>query len=100
MEPVDGPGSQGDQEGNPPGRVLELAGQDAPVGVGRVLVAGDSSMLNLPLGLALLRGQFDGTPVWTVFLAGSVLTTLPTGILFFIVQRHFVSSDLQTGLKG
>lgn len=100
MEPVDGPGIQGDQKGNPPGRVLERAGQDAPVGVGRILVAGDSSMLNLPLGLALLRGQFDGIHVWTVFLAGSVLTTLPMVILFFIVQRHFVSSDLQTGLKG
>lgn len=44
MEPVDGPGIQGDQKGNPPGRVLERAGQDAPVGVGRILAAGDSSM--------------------------------------------------------
>lgn len=100
MEPVDGLGIQGDQQGNPPGRALELAARDAPVGVGRVLVGGDSSMLNLPLALALLRGQFGGTRVWIAFLAGSVLTTLPMVILVFIVQRHFVSSDLQARLKG
>lgn len=65
-----------------------------------VIVGGDSSMLNLPLGLALLRGQFGETLVWNVFLAGSVLTTLPMIILFFVFQRQFVSSNLQAGMKG
>ena len=65
-----------------------------------VIVGGKQEMLNLPLGLALLRGQFGETLIWNVFLAGSVITTLPMIILFFIFQKQFVSSELQAGMKG
>ena len=65
-----------------------------------VIVGGKQEMLNLPLGLALLRGQFGETLIWNVFLAGSVITTLPMVILFFIFQKQFVSSELQAGMKG
>ena len=65
-----------------------------------VIVGGRQEMLNLPLGLALLRGRYGDTLVWNVFLAGSVMTTIPMIILFFIFQKQFVSSELQAGMKG
>jgi multiple sugar transport system permease protein len=65
-----------------------------------IIVGGDAQMLNLPLGLALLRGQFGETLEWNIFLAGSVLTTVPMALIFFFFQRYFVQGVSYTGLKG
>lgn len=55
---------------------------------------------NLPLGLALLRGQFGDTLEWNTFLAGAVITTLPLAVVFFFFQRYFVEGISYSGLKG
>jgi multiple sugar transport system permease protein len=65
-----------------------------------IIVGGRQDMFNLPLGLAMLRGQFGETLRWHAFLAGSVLTTLPIAALFFMAQRYFVEGISYTGLKG
>ncbi|MEM6427895.1 MAG: carbohydrate ABC transporter permease [Deinococcota bacterium] len=65
-----------------------------------IIVGGDQDLLNLPLGLALLRGQFGDTLEWNVFLAGSVITTLPLALVFFFFQRYFVQGISYSGLKG
>lgn len=65
-----------------------------------IIVGGNQDLLNLPLGLALLRGQFGDTLRWHTFLAGSVLTTLPIALLFFMAQRFFIEGISYTGLKG
>lgn len=65
-----------------------------------VIVGGNSDLLNLPLGLALLRGQFGDTLEWNIFLAGSVITTIPMALLFFFFQRYFVEGVSYSGLKG
>jgi multiple sugar transport system permease protein len=65
-----------------------------------IIVGGDSSKHNLPLGLAQLRGQFGDTLEWNTFLAGAVITTLPLALLFFALQRYFVEGVSYTGLKG
>jgi len=67
-----------------------------------VLIINGSSpnLYNLPLGLALLRGQFGDTLEWNTFLAGAVMTTLPMAIIFFIFQRYFVEGISYTGIKG
>ena len=65
-----------------------------------IIVGGDKDLLNLPLGLALLRGQFGETLEWNIFLAGSVITTLPMALLFFFFQRYFVEGVSYTGVKG
>lgn len=62
--------------------------------------AGSQDLWNLPLGLALLRGQFGETLRWHSFLAGSVITTVPMVVLFFIFQRFFVEGVSYSGLKG
>jgi len=65
-----------------------------------IIIGGKADLLNLPLGLALLRGAFGETLRWHTFLAGSVLTTLPLAILFFIFQRYFVEGATYSGLAG
>ncbi|NJR12918.1 carbohydrate ABC transporter permease [bacterium] len=65
-----------------------------------IIVGGNSSLYNLPLGLALLRGQFGETLEWNTFLAGAVITTVPLAILFFAFQRYFVEGISYSGVKG
>ena len=65
-----------------------------------IIVGGDKDLLNLPLGLALLRGQFGETLEWNIFLAGAMITTLPMALLFFFFQRYFVEGVSYTGVKG
>lgn len=65
-----------------------------------IIVGGNPNLQNLPLGLALLRGQFGETLRWHTFLAGSVITTVPLAIVFFAFQRYFVEGVSYSGLKG
>jgi multiple sugar transport system permease protein len=65
-----------------------------------IILGGDSNLFNLPLGLALLRGAYGETLRWHTFLAGSVITTLPLALIFFMFQRYFVEGVSYTGLKG
>lgn len=64
-----------------------------------IIVGTNTDLYNLPLGLSVLRGtgqdiQFD------LVLAGSVITTLPMAVIFFIFQRYFVEGVSYSGIKG
>lgn len=65
-----------------------------------IIVGGKADLINLPVGLALLRGAFGETLRWHTFLAGSVLTTIPLALLFFVFQRYFVEGSTYSGLAG
>lgn len=65
-----------------------------------IIINRDSSLWNLPLGLANLRGIGGETLRWHQFLAGSVITTVPLAIIFFMFQRYFVEGVSYSGLKG
>lgn len=65
-----------------------------------IIVGGKPDLYNLPLGLALLRGQFGETLEWNTFLAGAVITTLPLALVFFMFQRYFVEGISYSGVKG
>ena len=65
-----------------------------------IIIGGNQNLFNLPLGLALLRGQQGSTLRWNTFLAGSVMTTLPLTLVFFAFQRYFVEGISYSGLKG
>lgn len=54
----------------------------------------------LPVGLALLRGQFGESQPWHAINAASVLTTIPMAIIFFTFQRYFVQGVAAAGVKG
>ncbi len=64
-----------------------------------IIVGNSPELYNLPLGLALLRGQFGDTLEWNTFLAGAVITTVPLAIVFFMFQRYFVEGISYSGLK-
>jgi multiple sugar transport system permease protein len=64
-----------------------------------VILGQNSSLYNLPLGLSILRGAGDQVQYERV-LPGSVITTIPMAIIFFIFQRYFVEGVSYSGLKG
>jgi multiple sugar transport system permease protein len=64
-----------------------------------IIVGTDPTMSNLPLGLTKLRGTGQDIQ-YDLVLAGSVITTLPMAIIFFIFQRYFVEGVSYSGIKG
>ena len=62
--------------------------------------AGDvpRTMRTAPLGLAFFQGQY--TQGSTLLAAGAVLVALPMVILYFILQRHFMSGMTDGAVKG
>ena len=54
--------------------------------------------LTLQVGLSMLRSEL-GTE-WPTLMAASVLSALPTIIVYFFAQRQFVAGITLTGLKG
>lgn len=56
----------------------------------------------LPLGLYSLKTYAGdpGEPKDHLLMAGSVISTLPIVIVFFLAQRYFVRGIVTTGLKG
>lgn len=55
----------------------------------------------LTLGLATLRGAGVGQQLdFGLFLAGSLLMTLPMAIVFIVFQRYFVESGSHAAVKG
>src|SRR5579859_4349451 len=55
------------------------------------------NMRTVQVGLALLQNE-DFTR-WTVLMAGSVISLLPTTVLFLLTQRYFVRGITITGMK-
>jgi len=62
----------------------------------------DPELFTLPRGLKALVDRFgqNGEAEWELALAGSVIITLPMIILFFILQRYFISGIATQGRKG
>jgi len=62
----------------------------------------DPELFTLPRGLKAISDQFgqSGEQQWEIVLAGSVITTLPMVIVFFLAQRHFVYGIATQGRKG
>ncbi len=65
-----------------------------------IAVPGAPELATLPLGLANLRASFGEAQPWNTILAGTLITTIPIAIVFFIFQRYFVQGVAATGVKG
>lgn len=63
-----------------------------------LIVINSSSMRTLPLGLAVLNGQF-GTN-FAMVMAGAVVATTPMLVVFLAFQKYFMKGIALTGLKG
>jgi multiple sugar transport system permease protein len=55
--------------------------------------------LTLPVGLALLQGEFSATSP-AVMLAGVCMAVLPVLVVFMLGQRYIVEGITMTGIKG
>jgi multiple sugar transport system permease protein len=62
----------------------------------------DPALYTLPRGLKALSDQFGqaGEQRWEIVLAGSVVTTVPLLIVFFLAQRHFVAGITTESGRG
>ena len=55
-------------------------------------------LYTMALGLATFKDDFDQQ--WSLWMAGSVVMTVPMIVLFFLAQRYFIEGVTTTGLKG
>ncbi|HHT41348.1 MAG TPA: carbohydrate ABC transporter permease [Actinomyces sp.] len=63
-----------------------------------LVMSPSGTMRTAPLGLAFFQGQY--TQGSTLLAAGAVLVALPMVILYFILQRHFMSGMTDGAVKG
>jgi multiple sugar transport system permease protein len=63
-----------------------------------LIVTSTKSHMTLPVGLALLQGQY-GTDYPTL-MAGALVASLPLVVIFVALQRHFFAGIAASGLKG
>jgi len=63
-----------------------------------VIVTYTEDMYTLPLGMASLRKEL--LTDWPLLMAGTILISLPTLVIFIVFQRYFVQGVASSGLKG
>ncbi|HEY0420455.1 MAG TPA: carbohydrate ABC transporter permease, partial [Acetobacteraceae bacterium] len=63
-----------------------------------LIVTTSADLYTVPVGLASLSGEF-GTD-WEMIMTGSSIATLPTLLVFLLLQRHIVHGVMLAGLKG
>lgn len=54
----------------------------------------------LTIGLGIFAQSAEGGAEWTLLMAATLIVIAPIIVLFIIFQRRFISSFMQSGLKG
>jgi len=54
----------------------------------------------LTIGLGIFAQSAEGGAEWTLLMAATLIVVTPIMLLFFVFQKRFVSSFMQSGLKG
>lgn len=57
-----------------------------------------TELYTISLGLQLFRMGYGGT-IWNQMMAASIVSCIPSLILFFTAQRYFISGIVMTGIK-
>jgi ABC-type glycerol-3-phosphate transport system permease component len=63
-----------------------------------LIVTTDPNLYTVPVGLASLSGEFQTD--WEMIMTGSSIATIPTLLVFIVLQRNIISGIMLTGLKG
>jgi multiple sugar transport system permease protein len=63
-----------------------------------LIVTASPNLYTVPVGLASLSGEFQTD--WEMIMTGSSIATIPTLIVFIILQRNIIDGIMLTGLKG
>jgi len=54
----------------------------------------------LTIGLGIFAESAEGGAEWTLLMAATIIVIAPVIILFFVFQKRFIKSFMQSGLKG
>lgn len=65
-----------------------------------LLIVNDRNLMTLPIALSTLQGLYPGQTQWNVVMAGTVLATIPTILVFLLVQRWVIEGVAGSGVKG
>ncbi len=65
-----------------------------------LLVINNRDLMTVPLGLNSLRIFASEARNLDLLMAGTVLSVVPTLIIFIFLQRYFIQGIALTGLKG
>jgi multiple sugar transport system permease protein len=65
-----------------------------------LILINDSDRVTLPLAIANLRSQVQGSVDYGATEAGVVVLALPCVVLFLVLQRHYVRGFMSGALKG
>ena len=65
-----------------------------------LIVTTESSMRTLPVGLAVLEGEYEFQTRWGLIMAGGTVMFAPAFVVYVAFQRYFVQGIALTGLKG
>jgi len=63
-----------------------------------LVIIHNSNMRTIPLGLAVLTGQFGAN--YAMVMAGAVVATLPMLVVYLMFQKYIIKGIALTGLKG
>lgn len=63
-----------------------------------LLLLDDPNLYTLPLGVANLASAFSAD--WRLIAAGSLLSVGPVLVLFLVLQRYVIPTDLDSGIRG
>jgi len=63
-----------------------------------LIVTTSPNLYTVPVGLASLSGEFQTD--WEMIMTGSSIATIPTLVVFIILQRNIIDGIMLTGLKG
>lgn len=65
-----------------------------------LIVTNSVKARTLTVGLAMLAESSESAAAWTLLMAATLLVILPLIIFFAIFQKTFISSFMQSGMKG
>lgn len=65
-----------------------------------LLIINDRALMTLPIALSTLQGLYPGQTQWNVVMAGTVMATIPTILVFLVAQRWVIEGVAGSGVKG
>lgn len=65
-----------------------------------LLIINDRDLMTLPIALSTLQGLYPGQTQWNIVMAGTVLATIPTILVFLVAQRWVIEGVAGSGVKG
>ena len=65
---------------------------------GPLIVTNDPDIYTIPVGIASFNGEFQMD--WEIVMTASCLATLPTLLVFLLLQKFIIRGIMLAGLKG